>query len=228
MKKIHFIVVLLLINSIAFSQKKAIEHKELNDDVSYNPITKNIADSLNLTLITSSAFDWTDKRNNCEDRANAISILLSKWGISNAKAWCFAGKNAKYKGSKGTLKGWSYHVAACVFVKSGSSIDTLVIDPLTSMTLLRIDDWAESISNSPKNIFFITTNDKYQQKNISLNPEWKLSADNYERTIKGLTRYNDFSSRQKRKTRKYYENRIVEVTQSFFKLYYCEPNYLNQ
>lgn len=225
--KIKLSLIIILCSYFAFSQKAEL-YKPLNETLALNPICMPLADSLNNTFIHSKSFDWTDRQNNCEDRANAVSILLENWGVSNGKAWCFGGKNAKYKNGKGTLKGWSYHVAAFVLVKRNNLIDTLIIDPLTSKKLLSINEWANEISSTKGNLYFITDNKKYQQNSVSLNPTWKLSSANYDNTIKGLTRYNNFSSRQKRKTKKYYEKRIITVAKAFYELFFTRPKYLNQ
>jgi len=225
--KIKLCLIIILCSYISFAQKAKL-YKPLSENLELNPICRQLADSLNKTFINSKSFDWTDRRNNCEDRANGVSILLDKWGISNGKAWCFSGKNAKYKSRKGTLKGWSYHVATFILVKENNLIDTLIIDPLTSNKLLSIREWSNEISNTKGNLYFITSNEKYQQNSVSLNPTWKLSIDNYDNTLKGLTRYNNYSSRQKRKTKQYYDERIITVTKEFYRIFFIEPKYLNE
>jgi hypothetical protein len=218
---------LLLCSTLSFSQK-ADFYKPLDQPVSLTPICIELAEKLNETLLNAKkCFDWKDRSNNCEDRANAACILLDEWGISNAKAWCFAGKSAGYKNGKGKLKGWSYHVGALVIVEHEGQIDTMVIDPLTSPTeLLTIRKWADTISFNQGNLYFTTGNNRYQQNAVALKTTWKDSKDYYDATIKGLTRYNDYNNRQKRKTLDYLMERIVRVTKEFYKLYYNPPAYI--
>lgn len=203
----------------AYSQD-AIHYIQLSEKMDINPICNAKADSIFKTFLTSKAFDWTDRKNNCEDRANAICLILDKWGVSNGKAWLFGGKNASYGNKLGTLKGWSYHVAACIFVRQDNGqIDTLVIDPLTdSEKAVNIRSWSSLITRNPTNIYFITSNAKYQQNMVSLTPTWKFSNDFYEETIEGLTRYNNFSIWTRVKTKKYLKKNLKKVKSEFISL----------
>ncbi len=72
-------------------------------------------------------FHWNDANNDCEDRANAICILLSKWGIPNYKGWVFGG--AYLKREEGSLVNfWNYHVAAALpILENGEPIFILSI-----------------------------------------------------------------------------------------------------
>ncbi|MDG1332463.1 MAG: protein-glutamine glutaminase family protein [Crocinitomicaceae bacterium] len=225
--KTTLIFLLTFCSLFSFSQK-ADFNAPLNEVVDLSPICLELAEKLNQTLIDAKCFDWTNRSNNCEDRANAACLLLDAWGISNAKAWCFAGKNANYLNGKGTLKGWSYHVAAFVLVENEGEIDSLVFDPLTSTTLMTIKEWSNEISATSGNLYFTTTNKRYQQNKVAMTTTWKSSDDSFDRTLKGLTRYNDYSSRRKRKTRHFLDARIISVTQAFFELLYIHPKYLSE
>ena len=217
--KILFTITLTLFSLGVFSQN-AIHYKKLFDTIEINPICQNKADTIFKIFTESPCFDWSDRKNNCEDRANAIALILDKWKISNGKIWLFGGKNAKYGDKKGTLKGWSYHVASCIFTSKNNKIDTLIIDPLTnSNKLLTIKEWTNLITKSPTNIYFLTRNDKYQQENISLNPKWKYSRDYFETTIEGLTGYNNYSFWTRLKTKKYLKRNLKKVKKEFNMLY---------
>src|SRR5438874_12862021 len=83
-------------------------------------------------------FRWSDANNDCEDRANAICILLEEWQIPNFKALVFAG--SYLKNEKGTLINlWNYHVAALLPVSENGNTVFYVIDPATSRILETID-----------------------------------------------------------------------------------------
>src|ERR1035437_1262652 len=131
-------------NKVVF-QHKAILYKALCEKITLNPICKNQLDSIYNLLNQSNGhpFDWTDTANNCEDRTHAVSLILSKWGVTNAKAWVFNGKQTGYS-KTGLLKGWGYHVACCVLVKINNENDTIIIDPLTSKSALTIQQWADT------------------------------------------------------------------------------------
>ena len=217
-------------NNKVYSQHKAVLYKALCEEITLNPICKNQLDSIYYLLNQSNGhpFDWTDTKNNCEDRANAVSLILSKWGIANAKAWVFNGKQTRYS-KTGLLKGWGYHVGCCVLVKINNANDTIIIDPLTSRSALTIQQWADTISKSSTNLYFITESNKYQQDSISLNPTWKIcDTAIIKRTIEGLTRYNDFSLWQRFITKHYLTKRIEYVTREFNFLLANKPAYLTE
>ena len=54
-------------------------------------ITKQEAEKFFIFFKNCKPFRWTDANNNCEDRANAVCILLDKWNIQNGKGWAFSG-----------------------------------------------------------------------------------------------------------------------------------------
>ncbi len=80
-----------------------------------------VATELFQLIKSHSLFCWTDANNHCEDRANAITMLLDQWNMPNYKAWVFSG----YMFNKiGFLKNlWRYHVAVCVPIKKGDTFD---------------------------------------------------------------------------------------------------------
>src|SRR5687767_13852623 len=73
-------------------------------------------------------FRWSDANNDCEDRANAICILLDKWGLPNYKGWVF-GSNYLTKEGGWLINNWKYHVAAMVPVQDSDGLNFYVIDP---------------------------------------------------------------------------------------------------
>ncbi len=200
--------------------QKAIHYDSISEELNPVPVCFNQAEKLFEIFQNSPAFDWTDRDNNCEDRANAVTLILDKWNVSNGKIWIFAGKNASYGDKTGTLDGWSYHVAACIFVGNEDDYDTLIIDPVSNPNkLLSIDEWVEATSVKSTNIYFFTNNDKYQQNAVKLRPTWKYSKDYFDATIKGLTRYNAYSTWTRITTKKYLKRNLATVTKEFTKLY---------
>src|SRR3954467_8202746 len=107
----------------------------LSDPVSiHSGIEKDHAERLFHFFKTNKLFRWSDANNDCEDRANAICILLEEWQIPNFKAWVFAG--AYLKKEEGSLiKLWNYHVAALLPVSENGNTVFYVIDPATSKVL---------------------------------------------------------------------------------------------
>lgn len=83
--------------------------------------------------------------NDCEDRANAISLLLDKWEIPNYKAWVFGGTFlGKEPGS--LTNNWCYHVAAALPVQQMGKVVIMVIDPATSAVLQTVESWAQQVA----------------------------------------------------------------------------------
>src|SRR3982751_5946806 len=105
-------------------------------------------------------FRWRDANNDCEDRANAICILLDEWQIPNFKAWVFAGSYLKKE--EGSLVNlWNYHVAALLPVSENGSTVFYVIDPATSRALETIANWAEKVTGTAWSYYLIKTGDYY-------------------------------------------------------------------
>src|SRR5687767_1313390 len=90
-------------------------------------LTKEVANQLFHFFKECSVFIWQNSSNDCEDRANAICMLLDKWGVGNYKGWVFSG--AFLKKDDGCLKNlWNYHVAALLPVKEGGDMKFYIID----------------------------------------------------------------------------------------------------
>ncbi|MFK7784865.1 MAG: protein-glutamine glutaminase family protein [Crocinitomicaceae bacterium] len=218
----------VLFTSVVYSQN-AIHYDQISEDIDPIPICKKQAEKVFDIFLNSGAFDWTDRANNCEDRANAVTLILDKWSISNGKIWIFDGENAAYGDKKGSLDGWSYHVAACIFVGDEEDYDTLIIDPISNANkLITIDEWVEATTTIPMNIYFFTKNDKYQQNRVQLNPTWKYSKDYFDATVKGLTRYNSYSAWTRLKTKKYLRRRLSKVKKEFNLLYETNLDRISQ
>jgi len=157
-------------------------------------IEKDLAERLFDFFKTHSLFRWTDANNDCEDRANAICILLDKWRIPNFKAWIFSGYFLQR--DLGSLRNfWNYHVAATLPVIEAETIRYYVIDPATSETLIPIEDWADNISSMASCFYTITPGDNYIfcPGKITYNVWFKRNRQNYKWTIQGLAGINGVS-----------------------------------
>ena len=79
-------------------------------------------------------FHWNDIHN-CEDRAEAIAILLNHWQIPHFKAWVFSGYFLNR--NMGSLKNkWNYHVAIMLPTLVGTELSAMVLDPTHSEKLM--------------------------------------------------------------------------------------------
>lgn len=158
---------------------------------------------------TSPLFIWNDY-NNCEDRANAIGILLDAWNVPNYKVWVFSGTFLeKDKGLLTDRYGvrWKYHVATCIPVNFGDTIKVVVIDPSTSAAV-DAPVWANNVVDVAFGYYFFTEGKKYiwtgEGKQIGKSTFIDRNTANYEFTIEGLTGYNgkSLSDKFKMKTKK--------------------------
>ncbi len=145
-----------------------------------------------------SLFNWNDINNNCEARADALSILLTKWKIPHYKAWVFSG--AFLKNHIGGLKqNWNYHVAVLLQVQTNNNIEHLVVDPSTQDTLQNMVSWAENITAFAHSYhliklpeYYIFHNKKVEQYN------WhKRNKQNKKWVIQGLAGINGLSPKGK-------------------------------
>ena len=142
-------------------------------------------------------FRWQDANNDCEDRANAICILLDEWKIQNGKGWVFSGYVFKKIGYLKNL--WKYHVAALLPVKEGEEINYYIIDPATSGKLVTVEEWAANVTDNPHSYYLIKNGDYYifNPRKIEKNNWYKRNKGNYNWTIQGLSGINGVSSKGK-------------------------------
>jgi Glutaminase len=160
-----------------------------------NPVTKEQAERLFTFFSSSALFRWNDANNNCEDRANALCMLLDEWKIPNAKGWVFSG----YIFNKiGYLKNmWKYHVAALLPVKEGELVNFYIIDPATSPTLSLVADWAANITDNPHSYYILKKGDYYifNAGKIEKDNWYARNKRNYNWTMQGLSGINGVSSK---------------------------------
>jgi hypothetical protein len=177
---------------------KTLYDRALSDEIETdNVITKEQAEKLFTFFKNCTTFRWSDAHNNCEDRANAICILLDEWEIQNGKGWVFSG----YVFNKiGYLKNlWKYHVGALVPVQEGAAINYYIMDPATSGGLVLIEDWAANITDNPHSYYLVKKGDYYifNAAKIEKDNWFKKNKRNYKWTIQGLSGINGISGKGK-------------------------------
>lgn len=183
------------------NSQKAELYRPLTEEITESGLCRKKADILFNIIKRSGAFNWNDSNNNCEDRANAVSLILDSWNIPNGKAWIFQGVTFDPSNYQGTLGGYTYHVASCILVKDGDNTEYLIIDPLMNREKLQtVQDWADKIATKAMNVFILTSNKHYQQTKVGPDLTWKEREDHFEDTMNGLTKYNNFSIWTKLKT----------------------------
>lgn len=188
MKVIYYLVTtLFLLKNYSYSQmyfdfeEKFPNSKNYNADfneIKHYSITqiKTVYDS-----ILKSGVEFNYPQGGCQNRAQIISMLLSKkYEIQHFRVWLFAPIDLidgdtrtltlidKNKLAPNSIINWNYHVAPCVLVDNKGVVDTVVIDPsVNGSTPLGISSWLSSIGNSnismytflnPK-LYFFYTND---------------------------------------------------------------------
>ncbi len=145
-------------------------------------------------------FRWSDANNDCEDRANAICILLDEWNIPNYKGWVFSGYVFK---KIGYLKNfWKYHVAAAIPVIEEGEVIIYIIDPATTKSIKNIEDWAGNVTDNPHSYYLLKPGKVYIfPKKISKEPWYERNKRNYNWTIQGLSGINGLSTKGKAQLR---------------------------
>lgn len=175
---------------------KTLFGQSLSDEIDPEKvITKTEAEQIFNFLKQCSLFRWHDANNDCEDRANAICILLDKWNVPNYKGWILSGFFIK-KGDGCLNNGWKYHVAALVPVKEENNLVCYIIDPSTSATLVSIENWASQITDRASSYHFIKSGDYYifPSQKIEKDNWHKRDKRNYRWTMQGLSGINGVSS----------------------------------
>ena len=145
-----------------------------------------------------SLFNWNDINNNCEARADALSILLTEWKIPHYKAWVFSG--AFLKNHIGGLKqNWNYHVAVLLQVQTNNGTEHLVVDPSTQATLQNMVSWAENITAFAHSYHLIKLPEYYifHNKKIEQYNWHKRNKQNKKWVIQGLAGINGLSPKGK-------------------------------
>ncbi len=172
-------------------------------------------------------FRWSDANNDCEDRANAICILLSEWKIPNYKGWVFGG--AYLKKQEGSLVNlWNYHVAAALPVDENGEAVFYIIDPATSPVLEPLAIWAEKVTHVSISYYLIKDSHYYIFPTCKLfRDNWnKQNKQNFKWTIQGLGGINGVP-KSGQAALVFNKRRIENTEKKFTKLKAHKPAELN-
>ncbi len=170
-------------------------------------------------------FRWADANNDCEDRANAICMLLDAWQIPNGKGWVFSGRLLK-KGSGILRNFWQYHVAAMLPVQEGNTRDYYVIDPSISDEAELIGNWAEHVTEIPQSYYVVRPGIEYIFHAGKIkNDNWhERDEQNFKWTIQGLAGINGLSAVGKAYIT-FNKKKIEKTSVSFNKLKAQKPDF---
>ncbi|HEX8459941.1 MAG TPA: protein-glutamine glutaminase family protein [Segetibacter sp.] len=198
------------------SESKSVFLKKLSDEVPADrTVLMEEATRIFDFFKTSKLFRWQDANNDCEDRANAICILLDSWNIPNYKGWIFSGYFLKREAGSLTNY-WNYHVAALLPVKKDDQVEYYIIDPSTAGALITLEEWSSKVTQTPYNYHFIKRGDIYifPPKNIEKNNWYKRDKRNFRWTMQGLSGINGVSAIGKAQL--FFKKRKVKVTEMLF------------
>lgn len=189
-------------------------------------IKKTVAENLFTFFRDSHLFRWQDANNDCEDRANAICMLLDHWRVPNYKGWVFSG-NFLLNIEGSLTNNWKYHVAAIVPVEENGAVNFYVIDPATLQGVDTILNWASHITDIPFCHYLIKWSDYYifPQEKIKKDNWHKRNSQNYKWTIQGLSGINGVSKTGKAQIC-FNKGKIRRTEQSFKHLLHNPPAFL--
>jgi len=212
---------------MASTLSKTIFDYTLTDELSADKsITRQQAESLFDFFRQSDLFRWKDGNNDCEDRANAICILLDEWNIPNYKGWVFSGYF--YKNTSGSLINfWNYHVAALLPVDENNTIKYYILDPATADNLVDINNWAASITDIPYSYNFIKHSSYYifSGRKIGKDNWYKRNKRNFRWTMQGLSGINGMSCIGKAQL-SFKKERVKATERAFIKLKHNKPPFV--
>ena len=194
-------------------------------DVAINSktIVKEEAEKIFTYFKTHPLFRWNNANNDCEDRANAICILLDEWQIPNFKAWVFSG--AYLKKQEGFLVNlWNYHVATLLPVSENGTTVFYVLDPATSPVLEPIANWANNVTGIAWSYYLIKEGEYYifPNEKICKDNWFKRNRRNYNWTLQGLAGINGVS-KTGQAALAFKKSKVRKVKHHFRKLRYNKP-----
>ena len=190
-------------------------------------ITKEQADRLFDYFKRAPLFKWQPAQNDCEDRANAVCILLDSWNITNYKAWVFSG--SFLNNNNGNLRNlWKFHVAPLLSINEEGRRQYYVIDPATLGRLDTLDAWAEHVTEDHGSTHLITNSNYYIFTPGKFHEDdwFKRNRQNYKWTIQGLAGINGVSSTGKAQLC-FCKPRIANTEQRFRQLMHEKPAFLS-
>lgn len=176
---------------------KTIFEESLSDEVVKEwYVSKNVAENIFAYFQNSPLFLWSDIHN-CEDRAEAMAILLSHWDFPHYKAWLFDSYFLK-KESGSLHNEWNYHVCLMIPVKEGDSenLDYYVIDPAHSSQLQKMSAWANGLTKDAYSYHIIKNAFTYIfPTGLITQQNWHFrNKQNFKWTIQGLSGINGVSN----------------------------------
>ena len=171
-------------------------------------------------------FRWQDANNDCEDRANAVCLLLDKWNIPNYKAWVFGGQYLK-RDTGALSHNWKYHVAAALPVSIEKGIQLLVIDPATLSVAETIETWASGITDAAYSYHFAKVGAIYifHPHTVRSDNWYSRNRQNYKWTIQGLAGINGVSKTGKAQLI-FNKTKIKKTQKAFQQLLLEKPEFL--
>ncbi|MEO7800789.1 MAG: protein-glutamine glutaminase family protein [Ginsengibacter sp.] len=180
---------------MTMNEPKTLLYLPFCDHLAVQTVPLDLAEKIFQYFKTNELFRWQDSNNDCEDRANAIGLLLDAWHIPNAKAWVLGDRILK-KGYGCLVNNWKYHVAAALPVFTEDNLlEYVMIDPATADTITPISVWAEQVTETPFSLhfykpgcYYIFSADKIERDN------WhKRDKRNLNWTMHGLSGINGVS-----------------------------------
>jgi hypothetical protein len=169
-------------------------------------------------------FRWQDANNDCEDRANALCILLDQWGIPNCKAWVFSGFFLN-KNLGSLVNFWNYHVAAAVRVEGDTGPAFYVLDPATLQGPERVENWAAGVTHYPFSYHALRNGKDYifPPGDIYRGRWFERDRQNYKWTLQGLSGINGVAPSGKARL-VFQKARIRKTEQEFRYLLHHPPD----
>lgn len=196
---------------------RAFFEASISDNISTDKaLSYEVAMELYLFFKNCPVFKWGNASNDCEDRANAMCILLDEWKVPNYKGWVFGGGYLK-KGEGQLINYWNYHVATILPVKKNNEIVCYVVDPATNNSLVPIDDWAAQVTHMPASYYVIKEGVQYIfSSGVIKKDNWhKRDRRNYKWTIQGLAGINGVSRTGKAQV--CFKKKCIKRTDEHFK-----------
>jgi hypothetical protein len=176
---------------------KTIFDASLSDEVTNECyVSKEVAIRIFEFFQKSPLFLWSDIHN-CEDRAEAMAILLLHWGVPHYKAWLF--DSYFLKNEEGALHNeWNYHVCLMLPVKENlnDQIEYYVIDPAHSPAIQKMFLWANVLTKNAFSYHIIKNGFTYifPTGQISQNNWHNRNKQNFKWTMQGLAGINGVSN----------------------------------
>jgi hypothetical protein len=201
-----------------------IFEKDLSDPIpDMEFVSMQVADQLFQFFRECPLFRWQDANNDCEDRANAICMLLEKWNIPHYKAWVFGGTFLK-KEVGSLINYWNFHVAATLPVQHDHVLTYYILDPAILNNIDTIENWAHRVTDFAYSYHLVKYGCYYIFNSSGIkNDNWhKRDKQNYKWTIQGLSGINGVSQIGKAQL-VFNKSRIRRTDQTFQQLLKKKP-----